>query len=195
MTKRVLIDLDGVVADFVGAAMKLHGKPWPFDDEFCGPDAWEFFKRWGMTEEEFYRGMDSEFWASIPLYENAKELVSTASSIVGPENVCFVSNPMDGHGAILGKKCWVREHFPQIPLILSVPAEDGSPPKHFLASPDSILIDDCERNCKAFRRNGGEAWVFPQPWNSNLHNFKHQIRATECLMFGWYNYREHLNGV
>jgi 5'(3')-deoxyribonucleotidase len=39
--------------------------------------------------------------------------------------------------------------------------------KELLADDDSCLIDDDEKNIKAFREAGGNALLFPQPWNGH----------------------------
>ena len=44
----IFLDMDGVVADFVGAACKVHGK------EVEGVGCWNFFEKWGISEDEFW---------------------------------------------------------------------------------------------------------------------------------------------
>jgi hypothetical protein len=47
---KVLLDMDGCTTDFVAGAMRLHNKPWPFDDPANqGPAGWDFYRFWGMT--------------------------------------------------------------------------------------------------------------------------------------------------
>ena len=39
--------------------------------------------------------------------------------------------------------------------------------KYLLAKPDVVLIDDQHKNIDLFREHGGQAILFPQPWNEN----------------------------
>ena len=41
------------------------------------------------------------------------------------------------------------------------------PPKWICARPDQLLIDDNDGNVESFRERGGQAILFPQPWNLN----------------------------
>jgi hypothetical protein len=41
----------------------------------------------------------------------------------------------------------------------------GEDCKELLARPDTLLIDDNEKNISAFRKSGGMAITVPRPWN------------------------------
>ena len=163
---KILIDLDGVVADFVAGAMELHDKEWPFlDPEMKGNAGWDFYKSWGLTSEEFWRGMDRSFWAELPLLPWADDLVTSLEELAGMENLCFVTSPAHHPGCMEGKVDWCEAWYPGIPVILTRSVKNGAPPKHFLAHEGALLIDDYERNVSDFVQAGGRALLFPQPWN------------------------------
>ncbi len=59
------------------------------------------------------------------------------------------------------KIVWLRQRFgPEFKSFLL-----GSQ-KYFCAAPGHVLIDDSDKNCKAFEKWGGKAILFPQYWNS-----------------------------
>ena len=54
---------------------------------------------------------------------------------------------------------WVRDRWhDQFPVVLT-------DQKHLLARPGRILIDDFKSNTVAWEKEGGKAFVFPQPYN------------------------------
>jgi len=58
---------------------------------------------------------------------------------------------------------WVKEHLSRYykQLIITMA------PKHLLAKPDTLLIDDKDENVEGFWDAGGKAILVPRPWNSN----------------------------
>lgn len=164
---KALVDLDGTIVDFNQGAMKLHGKPWPYDNPANrGTAGWDVYKLWNMTPAEFWHGMDRTFWATLEPYSWAFQLIELAIQSVGQSNVAFVTSPAHTAGCVEGKIDWVEKHFSYIPTIMTRSKKGGSPPKHFLAHRDAVLIDDYEQNVKEFYSAGGEAILFPRPWNS-----------------------------
>jgi 5'(3')-deoxyribonucleotidase len=177
VTSKVLIDMDGVVADFVTGAMRLHRKPWIYDQpEYQGPAAWDLAKHWGMTNREFWDGADYDFWLGLPEYPWADELLQAIESEVGIENMCFVTAPAHTYGCVEGKIAWVMDHFPNIPMVLTRSAAGLPAPKHFLAHDSAILIDDYDVNIDNFVAAGGRGIVFPQPWNTECARVADNVR-------------------
>lgn len=167
---RVFLDMDGVVADFMGGAMVLHGKPFPYDDPANrGDHGWGFDQSWGLPQAEFWAPMGYSFWADLPKTREADAVVQLLSTAFGPNNVCFLTSPCHTPGCVEGKRDWVRRYYPQLPILFSVasPDLDALPPKQFLAHNKSLLIDDHTPNVWSFREAGGVAYLFPRPWNRN----------------------------
>lgn len=160
----VFIDLDGIVADFVRGLMARYKKPWPYDT-VRGEKAWDISQLWGMTWEDLERGLDRSFWSNLPKTAEADDVMSLASNLCGRQNLCFLSSPVRTLGCADGKRLWVEEHYPGVPLLLSCAAQGAAVPKHFLAHERAILIDDHSPNVDAFDLHGGEAFLFPRPWN------------------------------
>lgn len=171
------IDLDGVVADFFtdavdvacrywGASFRRGGDPaamekldpqikrnWP-------PGEWDIAHVLGLTISEFWEAINDQanFWESLNKYEWADSIIAAVVSL-GMEPH-FLSSPSRSPASHSGKREWVSEHFSGIPLTLTNH-------KHLLAGPDRLLIDDGDKNFKRFGDAGGNAFLFPRPWNAN----------------------------
>lgn len=176
-----MLDMDGVVADFVEASLSLHGVPYPYDN-LKGDEAWDLMKHIGMSHEDFWRPLGYDFWSSIPKTPEADRIVDILVGFLGEEHVCFLTSPCNTDGCMDGKRAWAHKHYPNIPVLFSVRSGNSSPPpKQFCASSRSILVDDHTLNVNNFRQQGGKAFLVPRPWNkdwaqetnlvANLHEF------------------------
>jgi len=154
---KVILDVDGVLADFPKAASEEHGLPNPYDyPENFGKYSMEDL--WGITKEEFIKPLGLEFWTKVPLLPHAKSIVEMIETSFGRENICLLTQPLDTLGCIEGKRWWILKNFPQLKWLI------GSP-KYFCAHANSVLVDDNPDNCKKFVEAGGRAFLVPAPWN------------------------------
>lgn len=165
MSKRILLDIDGVIADFIMGAARLHRQ------EPASVRTWNFFEQWGLTVSDFWAPMGRKFWAELPLTPEAHEVVGRCEKAVGAANVCLPTSPCETDGCIDGKRDWVRRHFPQFKDRCLI----GSA-KQFCASASSLLVDDHDKNCDSFLAYGGLICLFPRPWNKN-----HSLMATAVI--------------
>jgi 5'(3')-deoxyribonucleotidase len=164
MIKKILLDLDGVLVDFVGGACELHG----VDDPYASGEAdaageYDVIKLLGMRAQTFWAPMGYEFWANLKPYAHLRRVVDLAESAVGAENICILTSPPLTAGAVEGKMAWIRKHLPDYRRRFLV-----GPAKEFCAAPDHLLIDDYQRNIDRFCGAGGQGLLFPAPWN-DLH--------------------------
>jgi len=154
---RILLDLDGVIRDWTGGVFK-----W-FDVEPIVGTTWDattrhICKEYGITESYFWDKQDYNFWYGLKMYPYAQRVLG----LLPIDKTCILTSPtLDNAG---GSQRWIasklhayfnRKHY----LI--------GPAKQFCASPDALLIDDSDTNVKKFREAGGNAILFPQPWNKN----------------------------
>ena len=156
MKKRIMLDVDGILANFVAGAAAFHGKD---PASFSSGDIVE---TWGFTASDFWNPLGYDFWANLPVYDTAEEVVDICQKAVGPENVCLLTSPCATRGCAEGKIEWVRKHFPQFKRRVLV-----GEAKEFCASPTSMLVDDHDNNIDAFHRAGGWVFLYPRPWNRN----------------------------
>lgn len=166
MIKTVMLDVDGVIADFTGHALRWFGRPDLID---CYPvGEYSIPKVLGIPACMLYRVMDREdFWTSVPRYRGAEKFVQNLDKACGQLHVqlkfCSVGTRCQGYPGGRGK--WLRELCSDlgvnIPMIFMADHED----KAMLAGPETLFIDDndliVEQVCKA----GSPCIQVPQLWN------------------------------
>lgn len=161
----IFLDMDGVVSDFISASLRLHARldaldAWP-------PGERDIPKVIGVSKGLFWKVIDAQggdFWASLAPFPWMAELIALVREF-GPLTV--LTAPSLSPSCVEGKVRWLYEHFPK---------ENGKrftdfligPRKDLLAQLGRVLIDDADANVEAFRAAGGQAILFPQPWNRNF---------------------------
>lgn len=171
MKKEIILDSDGVLADFVSATLKLHNRTESHDDV----GHWNYYREWGMTDEEFWdvlRGW--EFWHNIEPYPWAQELYSELSKL---GRVTIVTSPSNDPFASAGKQMWFKTHFNLKPKNVFVGGR-----KELMANPNAILVDDFIDNINLFKKHGGLTVMFPQPWNEAEGTYKDVIERVAALV-------------
>lgn len=157
---RVLIDMDGVLFDFVSAACAAHGvSESKINWAACGFDMYEGL---GLSVQEFWAEIDAKgesFWSDMELYPWAKALLKSIRQICG-DNFYFCSTPSWAAQSSSGKILALQKNFPLHSRRFVL-----TPHKHLLANSETVLIDDSDTNVQNFTAAGGEAILFPQPWN------------------------------
>lgn len=159
MRPRMFIDLDGVVANWEGMAIRL-----------CGLDEKEIVprvKRGENLEDIFPRLWDvlerrhDDFWDKLELYPWSEELYERAQQY---GEVAFLSSGGNLHRrtdsvgyANYGKTRWVARNFPDAKLILTRE-------KYLCAGPTSLLIDDTEKKLRKFEEYGGKIFHWPNAY-------------------------------
>jgi 5'(3')-deoxyribonucleotidase len=154
----IYVDMDGVLCDFAGAALHVHGRPEIMDN--WPPLAWDMHALIGCTEAEFWHKIDARgfaFWANLKPYQWFVDLLGIIA-----EPFVISTSPSHSHHSSSGKVAWVQMHLGAKFRDYMIGCH-----KHLLANRDSILIDDNDANCEKFERHGGRAILFPQPWNAN----------------------------
>lgn len=170
----VLIDLDGVLVDFVGAALQAHGltapDEWPDVEDDVYRRKKNIEKTFGIGKDEFWspiHAQGEEFWANLPLLHDGMELYHRLAE---NRRVKICTTPSEHPSSSSGKVRWMQQQFGSKFRDYVI-----APMKWELAHSRAVLIDDFEDNILKFREHGGHAWLFPRPWNSrgvvvNLHS-------------------------
>ena len=172
--ERVIVDMDGVLADFCGAACRLHGRP-----KYV-VRTWDFFKDWGMTAEQFWspiKACGTGFYEyNVEPYPWLLELVK----VIRQHDPDFIIASVAGAGTpsdYYGKVSWVQKYVGSVPVVV-VPEHH----KYLLSMPGRVLIDDSTSNVDDFIRDGGRAIEFPQFWNrSSYHTGRRIDYVKSCL--------------
>ena len=158
----IFVDMDGVLCDFVGEAMRLHGATY---DEATWPRLeWAVEKVLDVTADQLWARIEREevlggFWCQLQPYPWLVSLLD----LVGAFDFQFriATSPSRSSRCPGQKAAWLYEH-----LGIGPDRYHMGSAKHFLAGPGRILIDDNDTNCAKWREHGGTAFLFPQPWNS-----------------------------
>ena len=136
---KIYLDLDGVMADFDTHFIEyFDAKPNDFEDG----------QMWKMIN-----GYD-QFYANLPMMKDAKKLFDFLNERfdVSILTACPRSNYKN---AAMQKRQWVRKHLSKDVVI--IPMMGGVNKAMFMHEPGDILIDDMEKNCNAWKEQGGVA--------------------------------------
>lgn len=179
---KIFLDLDCVLADFVGGACKAHGLEvadvlplWPPGEYgMVAPVGRALGKRDGdgavpFTDAHFWEPLNGSraFWADLPTLPWAVDLLELAWSV--SDDWYIITAPSWCDECIPGKMEWCRRF-----LGLGCAEFDGLIPtrhKSLLAGPGRILIDDNENNVAGWEAEGGRGILFPSHHN-RLHRWK-----------------------
>lgn len=161
MVKRILLDLDGVLGDWAGSAIRAHGRDpaqvfasWP-------AGVYDLAEALGVSTNEMWRPIHaagSDFWADIEPYPWAHDLLRQCQNFA-PTTI--LTAPSLDPGAAAGKVAWLQRMFGRSFRDYLI-----GPDKPACAWPGSVLIDDRDDGCRGFQDAGGHAIVFPRIWNS-----------------------------
>jgi cytidyltransferase-like protein len=132
---KIYVDMDGVLVDFDGGYEKLTGMTTRAADE-KGP---EFF--WKPISKA-----GAKWWITLNWMPDGKQLWDYVKKY-NPE---LLSAPSREETSKMGKRVWVKRELPGVKLILR-----SADKKQEFASPNSILIDDREKNIEQWKSAGG----------------------------------------
>jgi hypothetical protein len=168
----ILLDMDGVICDFVHGACAHHGCPVP--STFIEGS---LNRTLGLRMSDFWKGIDSKFWSGLRMTSDGQHIIGLVqkfgieyTALYGEEVVwIIVTHVPSNAGAALrndpscaaGKFLWMKMHLPDYYNKLFICCE-----KKLLASYNTLLIDDSDKNCNDFIVQGGQAILVPRPWNS-----------------------------
>ena len=171
---RILLDMDGVLSDFISGACSVHSKSDPYEGG-CNLGDYDIAALLEMTPGDFWLPMGKDFWASLPPFPEAFELVAFLESLFGQENICILSSPNLNPESMQGKLEWIERHFPKYRRQYLF-----GPRKQFCAGLGHILIDDHDVNVQVFNDAGGVGVLYPRPWNSR-HGLS-RVQSLEHVM-------------
>ena len=169
--KRCLLDMDGVIVDFLAGMVRLHGRPNPYLDP---TNHGKFFNTlWGMSHEECWGLVDAagvHFWEHLPKTPDADQIVDMVVGRFGVENTAILTSPkFGGTACIEGKSRWIKAYYPDL-----LPNMIFTSAKQFCANQESVLVDDQDNNVNAFLAGGGQAVLVPGKWNQD-HELTHML--------------------
>jgi 5'(3')-deoxyribonucleotidase len=169
MDLECLLDVDGILANFVGVAIKAHNYTEGVYDRPEHMNEFWFNKIMGITATEFWKPLNYDFWYGLEFMPDGLEILRMVEERFGKDNVCFLTSPSDEPQCSAAKHAWIYKHFPDYKRRFLIGAG-----KHFATSPWRVLIDDRNENVDEFRKKG-RAILLPRPWNANwrLNTIEH----------------------
>lgn len=182
--EKIYLDVDGVLADWVGGCAALFGKTtkeleekWPTDCHGIeGPLGVSIDDIWGMVDPA-----GEAFWSGLETYPGAWGFYWYCKTIAP---VCFLTKPSMRKESWSGKHEWLRRFTMKddVSRMITMTYE-----KSELAKPGRVLVDDLDSNCEEFRAAGGSAIVLPRAWNSmrgqRLLPFRYATEEIERIVF------------
>lgn len=145
MNPRIYLDLDGVMADF--------------DAHF--PAVFGLDHR-GMADDDLWATINAHpsYFRDMPVCPGAKQFFGEIEHL---SPIVLTACPKSNYAHVARqKRAWVREHLSDAITILPVMGGRNKP--LFMHAPGDILIDDFERNIKAWEEEGGVA-ILHQSFN------------------------------
>lgn len=171
------VDMDGVLFDWEGAALKLFG----FEPESysIGKSIEEQGKpiavQMGISGNKLWREIDKvgrSFWANLEPYPWAETMIAELARI---DEVFILSSPSMDPSSCAGKLDALHKFFGNKRYRDYL----FSNRKHLLAQGGRTLIDDKEKHVDGFTKAGGNGILFPRPWNRGANKSE---RAYETVM-------------
>jgi 5'(3')-deoxyribonucleotidase len=162
--KKLLIDMDGVLVDFVGGLCKVLNRPLDSIDYPLG--VYDITKVFGMSEDEIWDRVNAfpNFWVDLEPYPWAKQILEIAETRF-KNNWYIATSPSRSEQSASQKVLWMKKHIhPKFRRYMI------GPNKYLMACPNKILLDDYDHNVNQFKEHGGDAILFPRLWNS-LHHY------------------------
>lgn len=176
MIEQVLLDMDGIITNFVKGICNAHNRPDPYNgDEHLGE--FDMAKIWKMSNREFWKPCDYSFWRTLDWMPDGKQIVALVESLIDESKIRVLTAPSSNDGCYDGKKDWLRFNLPGYKMIA------GSD-KEFCSAPHRLLIDDRDENVKKYIESGGIAFLVPRPWNSAHDRQENWMLQLEKLFLG-----------
>jgi len=165
---KILLDLDEVLVDFVGAALKVHGRTFAEIASNWKPGCWDMSVPMGLTPDQFWQPISKsgeQFWLAlqpVKWFSNLITLVELYDS-----NWYIVTSPSKCITSYTGKVQWIKSRFGAEFDRFAI-----TPDKILFARPDTVLIDDREDTIREFNNAGGLGILFPA-----YHNRLYRLRT------------------
>jgi len=153
--QKVFLDVDGVLADFVGNILKECGK----DSSQLKRGEYDLNESLGLDMHSILKNLD---WYNIPLTEDYQIFLDFVKKHFKKHQIYICTKVFDYESA-KGKMKWIRKNIPGYPFLLT----DN---KCRLAGKGLLLIDDCDEEVNKFRGMGGKAILVPRIWNTMFAN-------------------------
>ena len=177
----VFLDLDGVLADFVGGVHEAFNLSYSYAEYPYSKGLWDWFAEAGLTWDRVDSACNAEFWANLKWIIGGRDIYNTAKkySRQSGNSLNLLTTPMKNINSTVGKLTWIQQHLGEN---RRKQALITGAKKEIFAGPDTLLIDDWDRNVEEFRKAGGQAILVPRPWNKDSHLASQSAKTVKKLL-------------
>jgi 5'(3')-deoxyribonucleotidase len=149
--------MDGVIVDFLRGALSFHNRSDLYSNYPSG--IWNIESY--LDIKDFWKFDTYDFWCNLEKTPDADYIVAICLSHF--DEVYTVTTPTRNSHS--GKIQWVINHYPALAEQIIFIRD-----KELLANSETFLVDDKNANYDKFRLNGGNAYLYPRPWNRKFHD-------------------------
>lgn len=152
----ILLDLDGVLANFHLGFLKHHG----MESEYTKwrPGHYDLPSLLGITEPHFWTCVPPGMFENLPPMADMEAIIQIVTKYDPNFHICTSPGP---HAyAAQEKIVWMRKY-----LGMSFKRYVITSNKTLLANRWNVLIDDWETQVQLFKETGGMSILVPRPWN------------------------------
>ena len=167
MINTVFLDMDGVLVNFLGGLHKSLNVPYSYENYPYEKGKWNMltdikgFDDIPATFEQCNDCCTTSFWRHLRWMPDGYDILTAVEYKFTPAQIYLLTTPMPNIESPTGKWLWVKNHMSMYYKRTII----TQAPKHLLARPDTLLIDDKDENVDGFREAGGKALLVPRPWN------------------------------
>ena len=159
---KVMLDMDGVISDWIGAASKICDVD--LDDPKIRQEIKDEkgFLENHVDEQTLWRNIEEagiDFWENMELFPWSKKLYNAVKEVADEFTILSSPGkfPNTASQACAGKILWLDKHFDNHEdYILCYQ-------KYRCADEYSVLIDDSENKIEPFEEHGGHGFLWPNP--------------------------------
>lgn len=177
---QILLDMDGVLVDFMSGAIKALNKAYHKDitlEQYATEfGKWGTYDYYGISKKEFWQAIENVlgFWLDLQPIPWYKELYNYLSS---KGDVTITTAPSKSNSCVVQKYRWLEYY-------LNIKKEDVIMinKKQLLVAPGNILIDDSPDNVDRFSSVGGKAILVPSTWNTVNLTFEQVVYAIDSQL-------------
>lgn len=190
MIKTILVDVDGVIANFTHRAITALAGSDKLEEIYANwpEDLWDIAAVLGIDRSTFWKTVDTaEFWSTIPPFDGAYGFMRSLHKLASDNGVDDIMFATSSGGSFIFPACrtaWLRAFckaakIPSLPVVIF----QNVVHKAIGANHSSMIIEDNDLAISTFREKGGHAVLVPRLGNKGIAPADGDVYAhvLECI--------------